>query len=617
VRAQLPEPPVIEFLHGNSFREATVRASWIDPETLQESDIDEQFYYDSGPWTGNASLNPPGSFALAAQNGAVSSFVIYGEGSAYSSASTYTVDFGGIIDEHVGISDAVVEFRVDFSVPVDAVFQLSANFSFDGSVSGNDTGVGSVSIIGVTDDDCPFPVHWVGPEDPDSWNFSCQGTVPADQVARLAVRVQTDSLSQVAGDSLGTFEFSFDLGDRDRDGLVDVWEKEGIDVDGDGQPEIDLPGMGANPDKKDLFVEVDVMNNVNFDQDAVDDVIRAFADAPAAMVDNPDGSKGIQLHVVRDGDRPPHQPIILDSGDIPPEYYTIKDSFFGSEDDRNHPDWDDIRRAKLLIYRYCLWADTAAFPPPDSGHVFGIAEAIPANDFIVAAGRIMTRYQDIPTAKLSATFMHELGHTLGLRHGGQNNENRKPNYLSVMNYAYSVPFRITTAQGTNVADHWRLDYSRKAMRPVNETALFETPGLNGPAGRTVRFNIAAEDDEEPLKRGLHWATGSYIDWNFEDPRNEGPYPQDLTRNSEDDDPHYDSTLESYTDWDRLWYHLVGTSDFEDREPWPFASPAEGLYEATIEAFNNVEWIDATVLDELIFENGFELGSTTAWSDTVP
>ena len=34
--------------------------------------------------------------------------------------------------------------------------------------------------------------------------------------------------------------------------------------------------------------------------------------------------------------------------------------------------------------------------------------------------------------------MHELGHNLGLKHGGDNHGNRKPNYLSIMNYAFQM-----------------------------------------------------------------------------------------------------------------------------------------------------------------------------------
>ena len=42
------------------------------------------------------------------------------------------------------------------------------------------------------------------------------------------------------------------------------------------------------------------------------------------------------------------------------------------------------------------------------------------------------------------SLMHELGHTLGLVHGGNqslNDLNYKPNYLSVMNYLYLFPIQ--------------------------------------------------------------------------------------------------------------------------------------------------------------------------------
>jgi hypothetical protein len=40
-------------------------------------------------------------------------------------------------------------------------------------------------------------------------------------------------------------------------------------------------------------------------------------------------------------------------------------------------------------------------------------------------------------AQLQArAFMHELGHALGLKHGGQDDVNDKPNHFSVMNYWY-------------------------------------------------------------------------------------------------------------------------------------------------------------------------------------
>jgi YVTN family beta-propeller protein len=98
--------------------------------------------------------------------------------------------------------------------------------------------------------------------------------------------------------------------DKDGDGLFDVWETQGLTVTvGNAAVFVDLPAMGANPDKKDIFVEVDYMvapglclplvgchfgHSHQPKPTAIARVVQAFADAPVA---NPDGSQGITLHV--------------------------------------------------------------------------------------------------------------------------------------------------------------------------------------------------------------------------------------------------------------------------------------------------------------------------------
>ena len=72
----------------------------------------------------------------------------------------------------------------------------------------------------------------------------------------------------------------------------------------------------------------------------------------------------------------------------------------------------------------------------------------------------------------AGTIMHELGHTVMLRHGGlTGNPNCAPNYLSVMNYLYQL-------RGLK---HGVLavDYSGEALADLNESSLFETTGLGG------------------------------------------------------------------------------------------------------------------------------------------
>src|SRR5437016_3284894 len=68
--------------------------------------------------------------------------------------------------------------------------------------------------------------------------------------------------------------------------------------------------------------------------------------------------------------------------------------------------------------------------------------------------------------------MHELGHNLGLNHGGLDDIGYKPNYLSVMNYMFQ---RVGVA---NLSIYGHFDYSRFTVPDVNENALSNTVGLS-------------------------------------------------------------------------------------------------------------------------------------------
>ena len=53
--------------------------------------------------------------------------------------------------------------------------------------------------------------------------------------------------------------------DSDADGLLDSWETIGFDADGNGTIDVNLPAMGANPQHKDLFLELDTANGRSSD----------------------------------------------------------------------------------------------------------------------------------------------------------------------------------------------------------------------------------------------------------------------------------------------------------------------------------------------------------------
>lgn len=99
--------------------------------------------------------------------------------------------------------------------------------------------------------------------------------------------------------------------DNDGDGLCDHWETDEIDVDDDGTVDLALhePPYDADPNRKDIFVEIDYMDceeggcqsgdthDHEPDPDALRAVRQSFADA---SVENPDGTTGITLHTMQD-----------------------------------------------------------------------------------------------------------------------------------------------------------------------------------------------------------------------------------------------------------------------------------------------------------------------------
>jgi hypothetical protein len=138
----------------------------------------------------------------------------------------------------------------------------------------------------------------------------------------------------------------------------------------------------------------------------------------------------------------------------------------------------------------------------------GVAEFF-GNDLIVSLANFINEVGNPPDDfNIGGTFMHELGHNLGLHHsGGFTSEGNaedssltdyKPNFLSVMNYNYQF-VGIPTTQGP------RLDYSTLALRTLDESALDESVGLGGAV--TDRFYF--------IDAQCHFQTGSAsgpVDW---------------------------------------------------------------------------------------------------------
>lgn len=276
--------------------------------------------------------------------------------------------------------------------------------------------------------------------------------------------------------------------DTDGDGLVDAWEIEGYDHDGDGVKDVDLPEMGANPLRKDIFIEIDYMvapDHTHKPKDeAVQIVTNAFANAP---VKNPDRSEGITLHMdtgnLGGGNALPHQDTLI-----------VWDGF----DSIQKANFAKVRRP---IFHYTIFAHDME----GMVGVSGISKGIPGSDFIVSLGSWTDKVGTIN--QQAGTFMHELGHNIGLRHGGGVHlPNYKPNYLSVMNYFFQMKgLRINGVDG-------HFDYSRFRNRTLTEYRLHEGLGIGGTINYGTRYTDAnCNVKEVDFSKPIDWDGDGRID----------------------------------------------------------------------------------------------------------
>jgi len=335
--------------------------------------------------------------------------------------------------------------------------------------------------------------------------------------------------------------------DTDEDSLWDSWETTGFDVNKDGT--IDLTLAGANWERKDIYVEVDFMEGHMPDAGALNDVENAFYSSP---VENPDNSLGIELHVeVDQADTAPHQDVIYGWGD----FLTIRDGHFGTPAQRTDPNKEHILEARKMAYHYCLFAHqyasfngtTAKWEVTTSG---GLGE-VPGNEFFVSLGAWTgeTGSRD----EQAGVFMHELGHNLGLDHGGGDDVNYKPNYMSIMNYMFELK---------DIVPNRPLTFSNKKMPDLNEARLDETRGLGGAnwdwsARSHDTRNTAPKYKYAPLA----FKTALQVDWD------DSSDFENSTRANINNYPRYDYTssasevLHGYDDWKNLKFNFRETGGY--------------------------------------------------------
>lgn len=303
------------------------------------------------------------------------------------------------------------------------------------------------------------------------------------------------------------------LADRDRDGLPDAWERYGVLVDAPAGPRwVDLPAMGADPDRPDVFLQIDWMADGKHDQrpdpEAIRLVIEAFRTAPYRSAT---GSTGIALHV-----------------DAGPGSDLAGDRRWGHLSRARELPWQDnlgtfvdgvydwrafmqvaerpggfLETGRAPIFHYAIFGHYHDRDNPDGSGASGIARGIGGTELLVTLGNF-TGHVGTPREQAGA-LMHELGHNLGLRHGGCDDVNFKSDYASVMNYAFQMAALVRGGERDV------LDFAR-GPAPALDASLAEadaglldrpsgTRGGASTASRAVPSGTAVKPDLGPRPSG--------------------------------------------------------------------------------------------------------------------
>lgn len=273
-----------------------------------------------------------------------------------------------------------------------------------------------------------------------------------------------DRLADCAETGTGVYAAPWDTGtdpavvDTDGDGISDGDEVLGTEAG------LDLPALGVSPVRQDILLEYDWFVDTNDCAShshrpslaIVQDVSRMFERGP---VQNPDGSTGINLiHDYGQGGAFTGGNLIDDADGV------LSGGVFGSE----YLDYKSVHFApeRLGYFHYVMLPHRYNLTSNSSGQA-----VINGMDLIVSLQCAVTN-----SSAVANTIAHELGHNLGLRHGGPENRNWKPNYSSVMNYLYQFSGVDTNCSpgGDRV-----LDYSHGTRPPLDETSLDERTGICG------------------------------------------------------------------------------------------------------------------------------------------
>jgi hypothetical protein len=314
------------------------------------------------------------------------------------------------------------------------------------------------------------------------------------------------------------------------DGIADEEKRSGYD---NGHGKLDLKALGADPYRKIVFVQVDIMANVKRPietskdvRGTFDTVRQMFANAPVL---NPYGPNGIDLVIDATGSVPQWSYLDFIDADNPK---TSTGSFWKMK--KEHLD-----AKRVGLYHYAVWGRERL--DGASGYSDVDFDGTKVGDaFMITMADAPTTYQTIQSQ--AETFAHELGHDLGQKHGGTNHSRHKPNYWSVMSYTWQL--RSSRDDGT------RLKY------PTCTQIYYATVGAMERNGQLPKQRNARIDYSEGMGPSLVGNTNSLnetlgvcgqpIDWNKNGRIDAAPVSAQI-----DDDDVVGARVEDMANWPSL------------------------------------------------------------------
>ena len=257
-------------------------------------------------------------------------------------------------------------------------------------------------------------------------------------------------------------------------------------------------------------------------------VVAAFAAAPVV---NPDEKPGIALHIdngsgtVMDPKTDARWGALSRSNPLP------HDDVLGAYGPGKSYSWtpfDEIKNRHFAeerrrIFPYVVFGHRYGSAAEDSS---GLSRGFGASDLMVTLGGFCPGALECAgtVQEQAATLMHELGHNLNLRHGGDEDVNYKPNYLSIMSYRFQLP-GLTRDGAAGLLDYSRFSPAgtggaANTVAALDERALQEASGFGAFGAAVARYQTVYACRVWNGRRWVHRGyrtvavqPGRTVDWN--------------------------------------------------------------------------------------------------------